>query len=101
MLNIVTIIGNMVFPMEHSSFVRNTIEDLFNHNGLEDNDEDMQSREEVACLGNEFPFSSIVDAFNMFSILNSSSTITCHNDLSYTEDGIIDDEDLGLLSIRG
>jgi len=51
----------MVFftVMEDSSFVGYSVEDLFNHNGLENNNEDVESREQVSLLSDELPLGSI------------------------------------------
>jgi len=95
-LNEVSFIGNVILTVEDSSLVGNSVEDLFNHDSLENDNEDVKGWEQVSCLGHEFPFSSIVNAFNMVSIFNGNYSVCADDDLSNTEDGVINDEDLCL-----
>jgi hypothetical protein len=84
----------MVLTVEDSSLVGNSVEDLLDHDSLEDDDEDMESGEQVSGLGHEFPFSSVVNAFNMLSILDGDHSVGADDDLGNAEDGVVDDEDL-------
>jgi len=87
----------VVLSVEDAGLVGDTVEDLLDHDCLEDDDEDVEGGEEVAGLGHEFPLSSVVNALDMVSILNGDDSVNADDDLGNAEDAVIDDEDLGLL----
>lgn len=99
MLNVVSFIGYMIFSVENTSLVGNSIEYLFDHDGLENDDKYVKGREYISSLSNEFPFVS-VNAFNMVSIFNGHNSVACNNNLGNTENGIVNNKDLSLLSMN-
>lgn len=86
----------MLFSMQETSFVGNSIENLFNHDSLEDDEEDMHGGEEVASLGLELPLGAILQTLDVCSLLNHHVTSYYQNCLDSAKDRVVDHKDLDL-----
>jgi len=79
-------------------FVGDAVEHSFDHDGLEYDDEDVEGGEEVASSWFESPFMAVVFAGEVYWVLDFEDAVESKNGLHNTDDSVVDDVYLKLLS---